>query len=62
MINAARNVIFLVAGADKAATLRMVLEGGDDVDLPAKRVKAVDGSVTWFVDRAAASKLSDTAG
>ncbi len=52
-LNAARAVAFLVAGADKAPTLRRVLAG--DPDLPAARVRPARGSLHWFVDRAAAN-------
>ena len=57
LLNAAAHVIFLVAGADKAETLRKVLEGPPG-ELPAQRIRPVDGSLSWFVDEAAARKLS----
>jgi len=50
LINAARHVLFLVAGADKAAALRKILAGGSG--LPAEGVTAAD--VQFFVDQAAA--------
>lgn len=52
VLNAARAVAFLVAGADKAAVVRQVLNGA--VDLPATLVKPTDGELHWFVDAAAA--------
>lgn len=58
-INLARNVIFLVAGADKADTLRTVFDDDSPEDLPSKRIRPVDGDLTWFVDQAAAGKLID---
>jgi 6-phosphogluconolactonase len=57
LLNASAHVIFLVAGADKAETLRKVLEGPPG-ELPAQRIRPVDGSVSWFLDEAAARKLS----
>ena len=52
--------MFLVAGADKAGTLAHVLEPTADAkELPAQRVKPTKGHLTWFVDQAAASKLSN---
>ncbi len=57
LLNAAAHVIFLVAGADKAETLRKVLEGPPG-ELPAQRIQPVNGSVSWFLDEAAARKLS----
>jgi 6-phosphogluconolactonase len=53
VLNAARAIVFLVAGADKAPTLRRVLSG--DQDLPAARVQSGDGELRWLVDAAAAS-------
>lgn len=56
-INAAANVIFLVAGADKAATLRDVLRGPSSLErLPAQAVRPTNGSLVWLVDAAAASQ------
>lgn len=54
LINAARRVMFLVAGGDKADALRAVLEGEFKPDVfPAQLVQPVDGWVVWLVDRAA---------
>lgn len=50
-INRAREIHFLVTGADKADALRAVFE--DDATLPATRVAADSGSTLWLVDRAA---------
>ena len=51
VLNAGRDVLFVVTGADKADALREVRAGGSD--LPAGRV---DGEqVEWLVDAAAAS-------
>jgi 6-phosphogluconolactonase len=59
VLNAARNVAFLVSGMDKAAALREVLEGtAPGEKYPAKLVRPTDGRLIWFVDRAAASELS----
>lgn len=59
VINAARNVAFLVAGADKSAILAKVVDGDADFhELPSKGVKPVDGHLFWFVDAAAAKDLT----
>jgi 6-phosphogluconolactonase len=50
LINAARAVMFVVAGADKAEALRSVRSGARD--LPAARVRAT--STLWLVDASAA--------
>ena len=62
VLNRAAHVLFLVAGADKAATLRDVLEGPFDLDrLPSQGVRPEAGRVVWLVDRAAAAQLTPTA-
>ena len=54
LINAARRVLVLVSGADKAATLREVISGPFDPQrLPSQNVQPVSGTVTWLVDTAA---------
>ena len=61
VLNAGRTVAFLVGGTDKATVLRTVLEdsGASGEQYPAKLVKPSDGELIWFLDRAAASALSD---
>ena len=57
-INAARFVTFLVNGAAKAARLREVLKGErDPARLPSQLIRPSDGTLEWFVDREAASRL-----
>ncbi len=56
VINAARNVVFLVSGGKKAAALRQVMRG-DGAPVPAARVRPRDGRLIWFVDQAAAALL-----
>ena len=58
-INAAAEILFLVAGADKATMLARVLEGPRLVDeLPAQVVAPSAGTLTWLVDAAAAASLT----
>ncbi len=58
LINAASRVVFLAAGADKANTLRDVLEGEFTPDVfPAQRVRPANGQLTWLIDRTAAAQL-----
>jgi len=54
-MNAARAVLFLVTGEEKAGLLAEVLAGGRS-DLPVARVRP-DGEVHWLLDRAAASRI-----
>ena len=54
-INRARNVIFLVTGAEKAPVLAEVLEGPREPQrLPAQLIQPATGKVTWLLDAAAA--------
>jgi len=55
VINSARRVVFLVAGAEKANALHHVLEGNAGFDRPASLVKLSRGNVVWLVDRLAAN-------
>jgi 6-phosphogluconolactonase len=58
VINAARNVTFIVTGAGKAARLREVLKGERDPSrLPSQLVRPTDGTLEWLVDREAAANL-----
>jgi 6-phosphogluconolactonase len=58
VINAARAVIFLVAGEDKAEAFKEILEGYTDPRAyPAKLIQP-PGGPQWMVDRSAASLLS----
>jgi 6-phosphogluconolactonase len=61
IINAAHNVAFLVAGAEKAEIMRKVLEGPyQPVVLPAQIIRPSRGELRWLVDAAAAANLSRT--
>ena len=58
-INAARKVLFLVAGGEKARTLARALEEGGQTSegsLPASLVRPPKGRLLWMVDRAAAAR------
>jgi 6-phosphogluconolactonase len=59
LLNAARAVAFLVAGADKQPALQAVREGlpfGDMGAPPAARVRPTNGELRWFVDADAAGQ------
>jgi 6-phosphogluconolactonase len=59
-INRALNIMFLVAGQDKAATLKEVIEGKRDLEkYPSQLIEPNYGSLLWMVDEAAASRLSN---
>ena len=59
LINAARKVVFVVAGKEKAKVMfriSQVREPSDD--LPASLVRPTKGKLVWMIDRKAASELS----
>jgi 6-phosphogluconolactonase len=58
VLNAARRVIFIVAGADKAERVRDVLEHPAAEDFPAQRVQPVAGA-EWLLDEEAARLLPE---
>jgi 6-phosphogluconolactonase len=53
VLNGARQVIFLVTGAEKAERVRDVLER-DDPRFPAARVQPEEGTCAWILDHEAA--------
>ncbi|SRR6266446_3311903 len=60
VINNSARIMFMVCGENKADAVRAVLEGPRDIEsYPAQLVDPRDGTVTWVLDKAAASKLSN---
>ncbi len=58
VINEASDVVFLIAGADKAAPLEQMLFGDYDPEtLPSQLVQPRNGSLTLLLDQAAAARL-----
>jgi 6-phosphogluconolactonase len=58
VFNHAARVMFLVTGKEKAARLVEVLEKRSWRDpLPAQQIEPSNGSLEWFIDKAAAAKL-----
>ena len=57
ILNQARQVVFLVTGAGKAAVLNEILEGPlDPQRLPSQAVQPTDGQLSWLLDRQAAGQ------
>lgn len=56
VINAAKEVVFLITGAGKAEVLATVVDGSG-TQYPATHVKPKDGDLVFFLDEAAAAKL-----
>jgi 6-phosphogluconolactonase len=59
VLNAARHVLFLVMGADKAAATARAFGGGPDSSVPASLVAPTDGTLTVLIDPAAAGRLPE---
>ncbi|MEM8530019.1 MAG: 6-phosphogluconolactonase [Chloroflexota bacterium] len=58
-INTAKNILFLVAGSDKADMLKRVLQGEIDItQRPSQGIQPVHGRLTWLVDQEATTQLS----
>jgi 6-phosphogluconolactonase len=61
LLNAARNVVFLVAGATKAYAVKQNLDPSRDALVPpAGLVQPTNGKLTWLLDRDAAALLPHT--
>ena len=61
VLNAGREVVFLVAGSGKAETVAAVLEGPDrPTALPSQLIRPEPGRLTWMIDQAAAAALHGT--
>ncbi len=59
VFEAAREILFLIAGEDKAVTLKEAIEGPDRPDLlPCQAIFRRKGPVAIFCDRGAAAELS----
>jgi 6-phosphogluconolactonase len=58
VLSAAREVVFLVAGSDKADAVRRAFSGVADPDAPASLVRPEDGTLTVLLDPPAAEGLS----
>ncbi len=60
LINQAKNVLFMVTGANKADILKLVLNGEyQPSQYPAQLICPENGHLVWYVDQDAAEKLSD---
>ena len=60
VLQAAHNVLFLVAGEDKASAVHEAIEGGwNPTKTPSQFLREASGTVIWMLDTAAASQLRD---
>lgn len=62
VFNAAREVLFLVAGADKAEAVRRAFAGPPDPGVPSSLVRPTHGGLTVLVDENATSELPERSG
>jgi len=60
VINAARNVAFLVTGSNKADKVKEIVSDPEMAEkkYPAARVQPDSGNLYWFIDQQAAQKLT----
>jgi len=56
VINNARHIVMLIQGEHKREVVKEIVE--NNLDVPASQLKALDGQLTWLLDRTAASGLS----
>jgi len=56
VLNRARRIVFLVAGREEAETVKALLEGARP-ELPAAKIKPLQGDVIWLLDQEAAAFL-----
>jgi 6-phosphogluconolactonase len=57
-LNSSRHVLFLAVGTEKAEAIAATLDGPHDPEhWPAQRIQPEHGTITWMIDRLAASKL-----
>lgn len=60
ILDKAAQVLFLVAGDDKTAVLKEVLEGPPDAErLPSQAIRTSPGKLVWYLDDAAARQLKN---
>jgi 6-phosphogluconolactonase len=63
VLNIAKNALFLVTGDKKAKTVHEIIDCNSPVTVhPSAGIHPVNGTVTWLLDRAAASKLENAGG
>ena len=58
LINHAAEVLYLIAGDDKAEVLRDILEGEKKDAYPTQQVQPVDGKLLWIIEKGAARLLT----
>jgi 6-phosphogluconolactonase len=59
VLNAAKQVLFLVSGRSKSGIVSALINRKEDNGYPAAMVKPPAGNITWLLDRDAASELPE---
>lgn len=60
IVNRSKAIVFLAAGAQKAAALKEVIEGAFNPDLyPSQVIRPKNDHLYWYVDEAAAAQLKE---
>lgn len=57
LINAAKNIIFLVTGKNKAGIVSKILQAGFSTHFPASLINPVEGELLWLLDSEAAELI-----
>ena len=60
LINAARNILFIVSGKNKKSSLKQVIEGPYNPEVyPSQLIDPKQGNLSWYIDQEAAMELSN---
>lgn len=59
VLNSAKQVLFLISGRSKAGIVSVLLGHKEDNGYPAAMVKPTTGTITWLLDKDAASELPE---
>lgn len=57
LLNAARHLLFIVTGSNKAEKVQTALNHAPNPETPASLVQPLEGEVCWFLDEAAGQQL-----
>jgi 6-phosphogluconolactonase len=57
LLNQARHIVFIITGTEKSRTVQKVFEDSNK-QLPAQKIRPLNGQVTWLMDRVAAALLT----
>ncbi|MDP6179788.1 MAG: 6-phosphogluconolactonase, partial [Desulfatiglandales bacterium] len=61
VLNRAKQIYFLVSGPEKATIVKTILENRQ-AELPVQKIQPSEGTLTWLLDKEAASLLEKVGG